>query len=445
VTDKGVAKDPAVVDYYREDEPIELGPDENMHDNMIEEIAALSRQRGYLLGIGVMSSKTVGINHKEFAVTSTGVVTFAEIAMKELGIDARREPVSVKVTGGPNGDVAGNAMNIILQRWPKAQIRLILDGTGALVDPQGADRAEMNRILLKDDLHAFNPMKLHPGGYMLFRSGTKKEGLRQLHRKVTRTSSGLEEEWISIDDFSRAFGSLPFTVEADLFIPAGGRPETIDNRNWEQFLLSDGRPSSKAIVEGANSFITPDARVQLQKKGILLLRDASANKCGVISSSYEIIANLLLTEEEFLKNKKEYVKDVLDILVRRASDEANLIMARRREKKMLDTEISDRISNEINSNYARLFKFFQANPQLAKEPVFQEAILCHLPAILRENPRFKKRIDNLMPKYRSAILAAEIGSSMVYRGNPDAEFEDMLRLHMQRTFGAKPSRGGKGR
>jgi glutamate dehydrogenase len=119
-------------------------------------------------------------------------------------------------------------------------------------------------------------------------------------------------------------------------------------------------------------------------------------------------------------------------------------MARRREKKLLDTEISDRISGEINSNYARLFKFFQANPQLAKEPLFQSAILSHLPAILRENPRFRKRVSDLMPKYRSAILAAEIGSSMVYRGNPDAEFEDMLRLHMQRSFGAKP-RSGNGR
>ena len=91
VTEDGVARDPAVVDYYREDEPIELGPDENMHDEMIEEIAALSQRRGYLLGIGVMSSKQVGINHKEYAVTSTGVVTFAEIAMKELGIDVRAQ------------------------------------------------------------------------------------------------------------------------------------------------------------------------------------------------------------------------------------------------------------------------------------------------------------------------------------------------------------------
>ena len=68
------------------------------------------------------------------------------------------------------------------------------------------------------------------------------------------------------------------------------------------------------IVEGANSFITPEARTNLQKSGVVLMRDASANKCGVISSSYEIIANLLLSEREFFENKDRYVSDVLAIL-----------------------------------------------------------------------------------------------------------------------------------
>ena len=80
-----MARTPDVVDYYGEDEPIELGPDENMHDSMIEAIARLSGKRGYLLGIGIMSSKKVGINHKEYGVTSTGVVKFAEITMAGAG------------------------------------------------------------------------------------------------------------------------------------------------------------------------------------------------------------------------------------------------------------------------------------------------------------------------------------------------------------------------
>ncbi len=118
VTENGQAKDPRVVDYYGEDEAIELGPDENMHDAMVELIARQSVRRGYLLGIGVISSKQVGINHKEYGVTSAGVVKFAEITMAELGIDIHKDAFSVKFTGGPNGDVAGNAMKLAAGSLP---------------------------------------------------------------------------------------------------------------------------------------------------------------------------------------------------------------------------------------------------------------------------------------------------------------------------------------
>jgi glutamate dehydrogenase len=436
VTVNGVAKHPLVVDYYREEEAIELGPDENMHDSMIENIARVSKRRGYILGIGIMSSKQVGINHKEYGVTSTGVIKFAEITMAELGIDIYSDPFSVKLTGGTNGDVAGNAIRILLERAPKVAIRLILDGTAALFDPEGADREELSRILLKEDLHAFNPERLHVGGFMLIRSHSRRDGLRELFRRVTRTPEGLHEEWISTDDFSREFGSLPFTVQADLFIPGGGRPETIDKDNWKDYLLPDGTPSTAAIVEGANSFITPEARLELQKKGVIIMRDASANKCGVISSSYEIIANLLLTEQEFLAEKERYVRDVLEILEKRAADEAKLILKRRREQpSMICTEISDSLSGEINAHYATIFRFFQKRPHLCLQPIYRKAILSHLPRMLREEPRYSKRIKNLPQKYLFAILAAEIGSSMVYRGDREADFEATIKGHLVRNFG----------
>lgn len=438
VTENGVVKHPQVVDYYREEEPIEIGPDENMHDSMIEAIAYLSRQRGYILGMGIISSKKIGINHKEYGVTSTGVVSFAEITMQELGIDIRKDSYSIKFTGGPNGDVAGNAIRLLLERSPLVQFRLILDGTAALFDPEGADHDALRRIVLKDDLDAFAPEALHPGGFMLFRSGSRKDGLRELYRKVTKTATGLQEEWISIDEFSREFGELIFTVQADLFIPGGGRPETIDISNWERFFLPDGSPSAKVIIEGANSFITPDARVQLQRRGVIIMRDASANKCGVISSSYEIIANLLLTEKEFLEQKERYVADVLDILQMRAEDEARLILARHRQQPtLLYTEISDALSNEINGHYARLFAFFQKHPDLCLTPLYRRVILSHLPRIMREDARYRRRLSQLPQKYRFAILAAEIGSSMVYKTDQEAAFEDAIRLHLARNFPAE--------
>jgi glutamate dehydrogenase len=439
VTSSGTARDPDVVDYYNEDEPIEIGPDENMHDSMVEAIARLSVQRGYMLGIGIISSKEVGINHKEYGVTSTGVVAFAEITMAELGIHIRQDPFTVKFTGGPNGDVAGNAMRILLERCAQVRINLIIDGTAALFDPAGADRAELGRIVLSHDLDAFDPARLHPGGFMLFRSGCRTEGLAQLFRRVRATGAGVQEEWISLDEFSREYGDLVFTTRADLFIPAGGRPETIDRDTWKQYLLPDGTPSSRVIVEGANSFITPEARCELQRKGVVIMRDASANKCGVISSSYEIIANLLLTEREFLEHKERYVADVLAILEQRAQDEARLILRRRREPgcTLLYTEISDAISHEINALYARLFTFFQAHPQLCLQPLFRRAILHHLPRLLRDSAAYRQRIRRLPAKYLYAILAAEIASSMVYQGNREADFAEMIKGHLTRNLAAE--------
>ncbi|MCE5242520.1 MAG: NAD-glutamate dehydrogenase, partial [Desulfobacteraceae bacterium] len=163
VTENGKARDPRVVDYYGDDEPIELGPDENMHDTMIEVIARQAVKRGYALGGGIMSSKRVGINHKQYGVTSRGVIRSAMIAMNQVGIDMTKDEFTMKITGGPFGDVAGNSIALLLERCPGAKIVCITDATGALYDPEGADRQEMARIVLKADIHEFNPEALHKG------------------------------------------------------------------------------------------------------------------------------------------------------------------------------------------------------------------------------------------------------------------------------------------
>ncbi|MEI6208251.1 MAG: NAD-glutamate dehydrogenase domain-containing protein [Desulfuromonadales bacterium] len=437
VTDDGITRDRRVIDYYGDDEPIEIGPDENMHDGMIEAIANLSGKRGYILGVGIMSSKRFGINHKEYGVTSTGVVTFAEITMADaLGINIYHDIFSLKMTGGPNGDVAGNCLRIMLERCPGMQVRLILDGTAALYDPGGVSHDGLRRIVLNHDLDVFDPLFLQEGAFIIFRTGRRMEGLKESHRKVSLINGKMVEEWLDIDDFYRLYNSLILTVKADLFIPAGGRPETIDGQNWRLFLDSDGVSSSSVIVEGANSFVTPEARVQLQKSGVVIMRDASANKCGVISSSYEIIANLLLSEREFLDHKERYVGDVLAILKKRAADEALLILRRSREpgNTLLYSEISEIISQNINSLYSRLFEFFSARPELCLQAPFRQALINHLPRMLQETPAFRMRVSKLPSKYQCAILAAEIGSSLVYTGSRDADFEDMIRRHLRRVL-----------
>lgn len=437
VTRNGSAADPRVVDYYGEDEPIELGPDENMHDVMVEQIALLSESRGYVLGRGVISSKRIGINHKDYGVTSIGVVKFAEIVMESLGVDIFRDPFSVKMTGGPGGDVAGNALRIMLRDCPGLSIRLVLDGSGALFDPKGLNRRELSRIIHSGDADAYDPAQLSPGGFLLFRNQRRQEGPRELFRKALRTRDGIDDRWITTDSFNRDFEGLIYGVEADLFIPAGGRPETIDDESWPRLFTDDGRPTCRAIVEGANSFLTPRARDEIQRRGVVVIRDASANKCGVIASSYEIIANLLMSEDEFLGHKDEYVSGVIDILKARAEAEARLILSRhaKRDARKSFTEISETISSEINELYERLFDYFQKHPLLWKKPIYRDCLLGHLPGLIRKTPLYRRRVSRLPSKYRNAILAAELAASMVYQGKTRPTLNERVTSFLKKRKG----------
>lgn len=433
--DNGHARDPRVVDYYGQEEPIELGPDENMHNEMIERMAKLAERRGYLLGKGIMSSKEIGINHKEYGVTSIGVIRFAEVIMQELGTDMHSEPFSVKFTGGPNGDVAGNGMRLLLERCPKVAIKLIVDGTGAVFDPEGLDKKALSNIVLQHDVEEYDAAALNVGGFILYRMKTRKEGISDVYKKLTMTESGLSEEWISTDHFYNTFNNIIFNVETDLFIPAGGRPETINENNVQRYFSEDGVPSSKVIVEGANSFITPIAREKLQQNGVVIMRDASANKCGVISSSYEIIANLLFSDEEFLANKDEYVSDVIDILNEMAEVEARAVIRKYRELEGTSTytEISGLLSQEINSHYEQMFNFFESHPEQVALPNQQQAMLAHMPAIIRKSPDFSARLQTHLPeKVKFAILASKLASGLVYAGDDFRLYEDIINAQLSR-------------
>lgn len=127
--------------------------------------------------------------------------------------------------------------------------------------------------------------------------------------------------------------------------------------NWHLFLDENNVPSSPLIVEGANIFITADARTKLFEVGkVAIVKDSSANKvghtsmytmyihaawlyihlfqllcnrsifynpacmfcvyqlslqCGVITSSCEVAASMLLSKNEFMDIKQELVEDVL--------------------------------------------------------------------------------------------------------------------------------------
>ena len=78
--------------------------------------------------------------------------------------------------------------------------------------------------------------------------------------------------------FRNAF-HLSDYAQCDVFVPCGGRPEAVSASNVQQ-AFRDGRCLYGSVVEGANLFFSEAARLQLERAGVVLFKDASANKGG---------------------------------------------------------------------------------------------------------------------------------------------------------------------
>ena len=419
---RGKLKDKNIVDYVAYKEIIEIGPDERMLDVMIAWISTYAAKVGYTLGAGLISGKPdQGINHKEFGVTSFGVHQFFLRTLKELDIDPCNDEFSIKISGGPYGDVAGNELKFLLGKdgdsyiYKNARIVAITDGPAAVYDPAGLEREELASLVLEKNLDAFDPEKLQGNGaYMIFSEAiATPEGER--YRLVCRKDGRIVEKMVSRDKYMNYFQNNIYNY-ADVFLPCGGRPSTIDISNWESYSPNNIN-SSKAIVEGANSFITPEARCKLQDAGILIVKDASANKCGVITSSYEIMSGIMLDKDEFKAEKQELVREIMLKLKSHALCEAEWLFANYKTAICHMTELTEVLSRRINAKNEAISEFLTKHPELLDEQV----ILDHLPSLFAK--KYKTRIERLPAEYKKAIASVELATRIIYTQSGNLELE----------------------
>lgn len=406
-----------IVDYYQKPEYIYLGPDENMLNEMIVWISNYSAECGYKPGRSFMSSKPgAGINHKEFGVTSFGVNVYLHQMLEFLGINPEKDPFTIKISGGPDGDVAGNEILNLYKFYPKtAKLLALTDVSGTIYDPEGLDLKEMADLFHNAlPIRHYPPQKISEGGFLLDLR-TKKESstyVQQtlLYRKV---NGKLVEEWISGNEMNQLFRTNLHQVKADVFVPGGGRPRTLNETNFQSYLDENKVPTSRAIVEGANLYLTPGARRELEKLGLLDIKDSSCNKGGVICSSFEVLAGLTLSEEEFLKEKIQYVKEVLEIIGRAALNEAKLLLETHQRTGIYLTEISDKISEKINLYKYQLLDYLISIdlPKNPKDPLIK-ALFLYCPPLLKN--KYRERILAIPEIHKKAIIACYLASHLVY-------------------------------
>lgn len=411
------AKD--ILDYWKRPEYLYLGPDENMHDVMIEWIANYSKKHQYKPGSAFISGKPgVGINHKEYGVTSLGVNVYVEAILRDLGIDPNNTPFTVKMSGGPDGDVAGNEICNLFRFYPKtAKLLALTDISGTIFDPQGLDLSILVKLFHEGkSIRYYPPQKLNEQGFLVDKFTKRfQTSLVQQTLCWKKHDGKLIEEWLSGSDMNFLLRHNVHQTPADIFIPGGGRPRALNESNYTEFLDKTGRPTARAIVEGANLYLTHAARRALEDLGVLIVKDSSANKTGVICSSFEVLSGLTLGDNAFVANKEILVKEILERLKQCAANEAALLLQTRHATGEHLTEISDRISKRINQFTDQLLNYLDT-VKLSEDPN-DPLIRCFLSYCL---PTLRKHYQGQLLReipdlHKKAIIACHIAAQLVYK------------------------------
>jgi len=396
-----------VKDYYGKPEILFCGPDENTAD-LMEWAALYARKRGYPYWKAFTTGKPQslgGIPHDLYGMTTNSVHQFVLETLEDHGL--KEEEVTKLQTGGPDGDLGSNEVLI-----SKDKTIGIVDGSGVLYDPKGIDRDELNRLAQgRRMIEHFNEKALSKDGFKVLvnqNDVTLPDG--------TVIPSGLV--------FRNEFHLTPYST-ADLFVPCGGRPESVNSKNVHRLFQSDGTPRFKFIVEGANLFFTQEARAVLESRGVVLFKDASTNKGGVTSSSLEVLAALALTDEEHSKNMtfkpgepvpefyQQYVQEVQKRIRLNAQLEYGCLVREHKRTGMHRHLLTDALSDKIN----RLNKSIWDSPLYDSAKVRRKVLAEAIPSQLQElvPGGLDTILSRLPPNYVKTLFCSHLSSNFVYK------------------------------
>ena len=471
--------DSSVVDYYGKSEMVFFGPDEGTAP-LMDAVAYHARDKGYQYWRTITTGKSFGIPHDTYGLLSGGetfglydhgtegvelqvdgrsvIVTkdmeeiFAEVG-EDISVSGmtttsimgsfrtliehcreREEELNLMITGGPDGDLGANQIQCY-----KGKICLIIDGGSVLFDPQGLDKKELKKLAFmrnsspRANSLLFPVAKLSSQGFMVpigainltLPDGTMVEDGTLFHRNFL--SNPANRKYIS---------------EANIraFIPCGGFKDTVNQGNVRQFL--ELFKELQFIVEGANVFFDDASRRYIATHtGIRQIKDSTANKGGVFSSSIaEVLTAFLLQEdyEEKLLNDRAtrwaLIKDILQLVDRYARLETGLLL------RLYDAdpsvplfELSETTSEEIFSLQDRLETDLEKI--LADSELVWQVMTHYIPPELRgklgEEAIMAILNGEQLQPYRNAIITKKLASMAFYRfGEHWAEYLQEIETEM---------------
>ena len=401
-----------IVDYYGKEEILFMGPDENTAD-LVDWATEHARSRGapwwksFFTG---KSPKLGGIPHDAYGMTTLSVREFVKGIYRKKELDPSK--VRKMQTGGPDGDLGSNEILLSNEKYTS-----IVDGSGVLVDPQGLDRDELIRLARsRVMISQFDISKLSKAGYRVLCEDAN----------VTLPTGEIVTNGTA---FRNTF-HLRDNGFTDCFVPCGGRPESIDLSTVGKLIVK-GKSIIPYIVEGANLFITQDAKLRLEAAGCILFKDASANKGGVTSSSLEVLASLSFDDKGFVENMcvgadghtpefyKAYVKEVQAKIQDNARLEFEAIWREHKQTKIARSTLSDTLSIAIT----KLDEELQQTELWEQESLRRSVLADALPKLLLEKIGLDTIIERVPDSYLRAIFGSYLASRFVYEfGSSPSQF-----------------------
>lgn len=401
-----------IVDLIGKQEILFFGPDEGTAHYM-DWGAEHARARGASWWKSFTTGKSAatlgGIPHDKFGMTTRSIRQYV------LGIyrkhNLKEEEITKVQTGGPDGDLGSN--EILLSN---EKTIAVIDGSGVLYDPKGLHREELRRLARERKMIShFSAEFLSEGGYRVLVED----------RNLTLPSGELVADGVAFRNKAHLI------YEADLFVPCGGRPDSIQIGNVKEMCTQDGKCNYKYIVEGANLFLSRQARLELEKRGVILYPDASANKGGVTSSSLEVLVGLGLTDREYIDNMlfhndeptkfyMDYVHDIEKIIARNAKAEFEAIWREHEETGKFRSVISTELSTTLNTISEEI-----ASTGLYKQENLRKVVLLHVfPESLVTKVGLAELINHVPESYLRSAFAAQVAASFIYAKGPRASHVD---------------------
>ncbi|KAI5846676.1 Glutamate/Leucine/Phenylalanine/Valine dehydrogenase-domain-containing protein [Tricharina praecox] len=420
-------KDP-IVDLHAQPEILFMGPDEGTA-GLVDWATEHAKARGapwwksFFTG---KSTKLGGIPHDEYGMTTLSVREYVNGIYRKLNIDPSK--VRKLQTGGPDGDLGSNEILLSNEMYIA-----IVDGSGVIVDTQGLDREELVRLAkARKTISSFDDTKLSAEGYRVL-----------VEDNNIKLPNG---EMVTNGTIFRNTFHLRTDIKYDIMVPCGGRPEAID-LNKVGCLVKNGETTIPYIVEGANLFITQEAKLYLEKAGCILYKDASANKGGVTSSSLEVLASLAFDEQGFAEHMcvsdaglpefyKEYVKSVQATIQNNARLEFEAIWREHEQTAKPRSLISDELSVAITKLDEELQKTDLWNNVPLRTSILEDA----LPHLLVKQIGLDTILERVPANYLKAIFGSYLASRFVYEyGSSPSQFSffdlyvPLLRSHHEYT------------